>query len=82
MDIKKQALQSEILKAEFKILVARAHNAERRTEDHLKDCYICSTAEDWDVEDEDSGLCSFENSLLKAEIAAWGYVYDHLEWRD
>lgn len=78
MDAKKEkALISEILKAEFKILVARAHNAERRMEEHIDNCYICSNAEDWEVD-----LCSWGSHCLDEEIAAWDYVYNHPEWRD
>lgn len=74
---KDKAIIGEVLKAEFKILVVRAHNAERRTEEHIENCYICGNAEYWDSE-----LCEFGDHYLNEEIQAWQYVYDHPEWRD
>jgi hypothetical protein len=74
MDTENETMKSLLHKAEFKILIARAHNAERWTEQHVEDCYICGN--------DDGDTCSFGDSLLDAEIAAWDYVHDHPEWED
>jgi hypothetical protein len=74
---KEKVLLGEILKAEFKILVSRAHNAERRTEEHMENCYVCGNAEDWDRD-----LCEYGDYYLDEEMKAWEYVHNHPEWRD
>jgi hypothetical protein len=71
-----ETMESLLIKAEYKIFVARAHNAEREYEEHTDNCFTCSIA------DEDREMCYYGWNLLQDDIDAWEKVYNHSEWED